>query len=89
MIVEGTVSLQSSDHLGLLVFNTFNVSIPASNIPKNKYKWKRNSEDAFTSGEWVSTDDDQPIANSNTITFKILEFSAAFDMLTITGSLDY
>ncbi|KAI9318511.1 hypothetical protein BX666DRAFT_1928758 [Dichotomocladium elegans] len=40
----GRINLQSQDHIGLLIFGTFNASIPRARIPDDKYEW-RPSED--------------------------------------------
>ncbi|KAF7723751.1 hypothetical protein EC973_001727 [Apophysomyces ossiformis] len=40
----GRINLQSQDHIGLLIYGTFNASIPRSRIPSDLYEW-RASED--------------------------------------------
>ncbi|KAI8972645.1 hypothetical protein BDB01DRAFT_854452 [Pilobolus umbonatus] len=40
----GRINLQSEDHIGLLIYGTFNASIPKSRIPASKYEWKFNEE---------------------------------------------
>ncbi|KAJ2301895.1 hypothetical protein IWW55_003698 [Coemansia sp. RSA 2706] len=40
MTLRGTINVQSPDHIGLLLWDTFNASIPASFIPKGKYEWR-------------------------------------------------
>ncbi|KAF9134257.1 hypothetical protein BGW39_007567 [Mortierella sp. 14UC] len=35
--LSGTINLQSPDHIGLLLYGTFNASIPSEFIPKDKY----------------------------------------------------
>lgn len=40
----GRINLQSEDHIGLLIYGTFNASIPKSHIPSN-YEWKMNEDD--------------------------------------------
>ncbi|ORX72874.1 hypothetical protein DL89DRAFT_265056 [Linderina pennispora] len=40
MSVKGRINVQSPDHIGLLLWDTFNASIPASYIPKDKYEWR-------------------------------------------------
>lgn len=32
--------MQSQDHIGLLIFGTFNASIPRARIPSDKYEWR-------------------------------------------------
>ncbi|ORY93036.1 hypothetical protein BCR43DRAFT_496220 [Syncephalastrum racemosum] len=36
----GQINLQSQDHIGLLIFGTFNASIPRARIPSDKYEWR-------------------------------------------------
>ncbi|KAJ1984591.1 hypothetical protein H4R34_000563 [Dimargaris verticillata] len=48
-ILLGQINIQSADHLGLLLYNTFNVSIPASQIPRDIYQWTPSG--AASSGE--------------------------------------
>ncbi|KAF1802092.1 hypothetical protein V8B55DRAFT_1476918 [Mucor lusitanicus] len=42
----GRINLQSEDHIGLLIYGTFNASIPKSRIPSSTYEWKINEEEA-------------------------------------------
>lgn len=42
----GRINLQSEDHIGLLIYGTFNASIPKSRIPASTYEWKINEEEA-------------------------------------------
>ncbi|KAF9343313.1 hypothetical protein BGX26_005925 [Mortierella sp. AD094] len=41
--LHGTINLQSPDHIGLLLYGTFNASIPSEFIPKDKYEFNPNS----------------------------------------------
>ncbi|KAI8076723.1 uncharacterized protein B0P05DRAFT_545584 [Gilbertella persicaria] len=41
----GRINLQSEDHIGLLIYGTFNASIPKSRIPSSVYEWKVNEEE--------------------------------------------
>ncbi|KAJ2782572.1 hypothetical protein H4R18_002201 [Coemansia javaensis] len=45
MSLKGTINVQSPDHIGLLLWDTFNASIPASFIPKTKYEWRPFSDE--------------------------------------------
>ncbi|KAJ1964163.1 hypothetical protein GGI12_001593 [Dipsacomyces acuminosporus] len=45
MTVNGRINVQSPDHIGLLLWDTFNASIPASFIPKDKYEWRPFDDD--------------------------------------------
>ncbi|KAF9586157.1 hypothetical protein BGW38_009154 [Lunasporangiospora selenospora] len=38
-VLYGTINLQSPDHIGLLLYGTFNASIPSRLIPKDKYEF--------------------------------------------------
>ncbi|KAI8968498.1 hypothetical protein BDF20DRAFT_896729 [Mycotypha africana] len=44
----GRINLQSEDHIGLLIYGTFNASIPRAFIPVSEYEWKVNEEEAAT-----------------------------------------
>ncbi|KAG1056911.1 hypothetical protein G6F43_001219 [Rhizopus delemar] len=54
----GRINLQSEDHIGLLIYGTFNASIPKSRIPSSTYEWKVNEEDAALEQEENTPDDD-------------------------------
>ncbi|KAI8325016.1 hypothetical protein GQ54DRAFT_36962 [Martensiomyces pterosporus] len=45
MSVNGCINVQSPDHIGLLLWDTFNASIPASFIPKDRYEWRPFDDD--------------------------------------------
>ncbi|KAJ2791339.1 hypothetical protein H4R20_006879 [Coemansia guatemalensis] len=45
MTLQGAINVQSPDHIGLLLWDTFNASIPASLIPKDKYEWRPFSDE--------------------------------------------
>ncbi|KAJ2760116.1 hypothetical protein IWQ57_006384 [Coemansia nantahalensis] len=45
MTLRGTINVQSPDHIGLLLWDTFNASIPAASIPKTKYEWRPFSDE--------------------------------------------
>ncbi|KAJ2743097.1 hypothetical protein GGI20_004010 [Coemansia sp. BCRC 34301] len=45
MALRGQINVQSPDHIGMLLWDTFNASIPASFIPKDKYEWRPFNED--------------------------------------------
>ncbi|KAI9501646.1 hypothetical protein GGI25_002960 [Coemansia spiralis] len=48
MSLRGSINVQSPDHIGLLLWDTFNASIPASFIPKDKYEWRPFSDDEIS-----------------------------------------
>ncbi|KAG1172119.1 hypothetical protein G6F35_016969 [Rhizopus arrhizus] len=56
--IVGRINLQSEDHIGLLIYGTFNASIPKSRIPSSTYEWKVNEEDAALEQEENTPDDD-------------------------------
>ncbi|KAJ2454669.1 hypothetical protein GGF42_003563 [Coemansia sp. RSA 2424] len=45
MTLKGQINVQSPDHIGMLLWDTFNASIPASFIPRDKYEWRPFNED--------------------------------------------
>ncbi|KAJ2382079.1 hypothetical protein GGI05_005771, partial [Coemansia sp. RSA 2603] len=45
MTLKGVINVQSPDHIGMLLWDTFNASIPASFIPKSKYEWRPFSDE--------------------------------------------
>ncbi|KAJ1646236.1 hypothetical protein LPJ64_002255 [Coemansia asiatica] len=49
MTLEGVINVQSPDHIGMLLWDTFNASIPASFIPKDKYEWRPFSDEEIAS----------------------------------------
>lgn len=36
----GRINLQSQDHIGLLIYGTFNASIHKSRIPSDRFEWR-------------------------------------------------
>ncbi|KAJ2508423.1 hypothetical protein GGI11_006085 [Coemansia sp. RSA 2049] len=48
MALSGSINVQSPDHIGLLLWDTFNASIPASFIPKDKYEWRPFSDEEIS-----------------------------------------
>ncbi|CAO3609937.1 unnamed protein product [Cunninghamella echinulata] len=61
--IVGRINLQSQDHIGLLIFGTFNASIPKSRISDEKYVWRASEEETTTAEDNESTeqtfDDDE------------------------------
>ncbi|ORE05568.1 hypothetical protein BCV72DRAFT_276113 [Rhizopus microsporus var. microsporus] len=55
----GRINLQSEDHIGLLIYGTFNASIPKSRIPSSMYEWKVSEEDDAPVQEESSIDEDE------------------------------
>ncbi|KAI9006239.1 hypothetical protein CLU79DRAFT_712857 [Phycomyces nitens] len=45
----GRINLQSQDHIGLLIYGTFNASIPRSRIPSDTYEWRVSDEEEVQS----------------------------------------
>ncbi|KAJ2682398.1 hypothetical protein H4R19_007139 [Coemansia spiralis] len=54
MTLKGAINVQSPDHIGLLLWDTFNASIPASFIPKTKYEWRPFSDEEVAARAVVS-----------------------------------
>lgn len=44
--IVGRINLQSQDHIGMLIYGTFNASIPKAHIPSNRYEWRVSEEEA-------------------------------------------
>ncbi|KAJ1735597.1 hypothetical protein LPJ61_000474 [Coemansia biformis] len=60
MALRGAINVQSPDHIGLLLWDTFNASIPASFIPKSKYEWRPFSDEEVAARAQV---DSRPAAD--------------------------
>ncbi|KAF9181211.1 hypothetical protein BGZ51_000586 [Haplosporangium sp. Z 767] len=101
-ILHGTISMQSPDHIALVLHGAFNASIPSEFIPKDKYKFDPNSsysqvkqqdEDSSsavnvpTNGEWVLKETGESIGHDGVIDFEVTDLVRTNDMLTVTGSL--
>ncbi|PVV04985.1 hypothetical protein BB560_000494 [Smittium megazygosporum] len=39
LTLEGMINIQSPGHIGILLYDTFNVTIPKANIPSGLYEW--------------------------------------------------
>ncbi|KAF9924718.1 hypothetical protein FBU30_005357 [Linnemannia zychae] len=87
-ILSGTINLQSPDHIGLLLYGTFNASIPSEFIPKDKYVFNPNknyghldngeSESnlmgaSLLNGEWVHKSTGESIGHDGVIEFEVSE----------------
>lgn len=61
MTLKGQINVQSPDHIGLLLWDTFNASIPASFIPKEKFEWRpfNDNEIASRAGTVANQDTDE------------------------------
>ncbi|KAJ2723544.1 hypothetical protein GGI07_002582 [Coemansia sp. Benny D115] len=59
MTLEGIINVQSPDHIGMLLWDTFNASIPATFIPKDKYEWRPFSDEEIASHVVPTVDDDE------------------------------
>ncbi|KAF9091356.1 hypothetical protein BGX23_005240 [Mortierella sp. AD031] len=55
----GTINLQSPDHIGLLLYGTFNASIPSEFIPKDKYVFNPNK--SYTNPDSINANSDSPL----------------------------
>ncbi|KAF9912907.1 hypothetical protein EC991_007519 [Linnemannia zychae] len=95
--LSGTINLQSPDHIGLLLYGTFNASIPSEFIPKDKYVFNPNKSanndesnsmaTSLMTGEWVHKSTDESIGHEGVIEFEVSDLVRTNDMLTVTGSL--
>ncbi|KAJ2158785.1 hypothetical protein GGF46_003519 [Coemansia sp. RSA 552] len=65
MTLRGIINVQSPDHIGLLLWDTFNASIPASFIPKSKYEWRSFSDDELTARQPEPSAEDGQDASDN------------------------
>ncbi|KAI8147377.1 hypothetical protein BJV82DRAFT_642850 [Fennellomyces sp. T-0311] len=57
----GRINLQSQDHIGLLIYGTFNASIPSRSIPSDTFEWRASeteSEPVAVEAESAKDDDD-------------------------------
>ncbi|CAO3593249.1 unnamed protein product [Absidia cylindrospora] len=60
----GRINLQSQDHIGLLIYGTFNASIPKSRITSDKYEWRAsedNDDDDDNNNNNNSDDDEEAV----------------------------
>ncbi|KAJ2855481.1 hypothetical protein GGI22_004120 [Coemansia erecta] len=55
MALRGSINVQSPDHIGLLLWDTFNASIPASFIPRDKFEWRPFSDDEISARAATAT----------------------------------
>ncbi|KAI8097184.1 uncharacterized protein BX664DRAFT_275738 [Halteromyces radiatus] len=55
----GRINLQSQDHIGLLIYGTFNASIPKSRISSEKYEWRTSEDDDNDNNDETSGDDEE------------------------------
>jgi hypothetical protein len=78
---QGTVSLQSPEHVGLLLLDYFNVSIPAAQLG-TAYRWDAGQRC------WVSRTTGMALAAGDPVPFEILGFASEAGVLMITGSVD-
>ncbi|KAJ3289240.1 hypothetical protein HK104_007636 [Borealophlyctis nickersoniae] len=81
----GVVNKVSPDHIGLLVHNVFNASIPADAIRRGEFQW-----DDDVSG-WRRAagggDEETVVGPGSVMRFTVTQLIKANDMLTIVGSL--
>ncbi|KAG9072751.1 hypothetical protein KI688_000527 [Linnemannia hyalina] len=59
----GTINLQSPDHIGLLLYGTFNASIPSEFIPKDKYVFNPNK--SYSGSDSANGDPDSPLMGTS------------------------
>ncbi|KAG0170938.1 hypothetical protein DFQ28_009784 [Apophysomyces sp. BC1034] len=61
----GRINLQSQDHIGLLIYGTFNASIPSSRIPSNLYEWRASEDEAPTAAAEAEDEDEDEEGDAN------------------------
>ncbi|KAI9492168.1 hypothetical protein BDB00DRAFT_788955 [Zychaea mexicana] len=54
----GRINLQSQDHIGLLIYGTFNASIPSKSIPTDVYEWRASEIEAEDHAAQDDNDDE-------------------------------
>jgi len=88
MVLQGWVNLQSASHIGLLVDNTWNVSIPFARIPEGwKYTEGEDAEDedgAAVEGAWV---DENGKKVEELLRFVVESVNAGGSIFIMEGSL--
>ncbi|KAJ2493756.1 hypothetical protein IWW37_000387 [Coemansia sp. RSA 2050] len=65
MALKGQINVQSPDHIGMLLWDTFNASIPASLIPKGKYEWRPFNDDEIAARALPSTNQSEAMGDEN------------------------
>ncbi|KAI7864764.1 hypothetical protein BDF14DRAFT_1831860 [Spinellus fusiger] len=55
----GRINLQSQDHVGLLIYGTFNASIPRSRIPSDRYEWRASEEETAENDSTEETEKEE------------------------------
>lgn len=55
--------MQSPDHIGLLLYGTFNASIPSEFIPKDKYVFNPNK--SYSGSDSANSDPDSPLMGTS------------------------
>eukprot|EP00698_Gefionella_okellyi_P004312 TRINITY_DN13994_c0_g1_i1.p1 TRINITY_DN13994_c0_g1~~TRINITY_DN13994_c0_g1_i1.p1 ORF type:complete len:266 (-),score=41.14 TRINITY_DN13994_c0_g1_i1:725-1474(-) len=79
--LQGTVNLVSADHIGMLVFGTFNASIPAKVI-----RARFRADDSGS--RWVDTHDNSTVfLPGQTISFEVTKVDVADNLVSVQGSL--
>ncbi|TPX32449.1 hypothetical protein SmJEL517_g04452 [Synchytrium microbalum] len=77
----GIVNKTSPDHIGLLVFGTFNASIPADAIRRDEYIW---NEDEWC---WLHVKRMEAVGVGSVMRFTVADLVKRNSMLSISGSL--
>ncbi|KAI5815852.1 hypothetical protein BZA77DRAFT_314440 [Pyronema omphalodes] len=86
MILKGMITLQSASHIGLLVDNTWNASIPLAKIPK-EWKFVENEdaeEESEETGQWVDAKGDKL---EGLLRFEVDTLKAGGHIFAMEGSL--
>jgi len=80
-ILDGCVNQVGFDHIGVLVYGVFNVTIPASNIPDS---YVRDTEE----DKWYNpSDPDDVLAAGSSVTFQVAQVTVVDRVLSLVGTL--
>eukprot|EP00042_Codosiga_hollandica_P042631 m.394344 g.394344 ORF g.394344 m.394344 type:complete len:135 (-) comp56371_c0_seq28:77-481(-) len=79
-ILTGVINQTSMDHIGLLVFGTFNASIAAENL-KESYSYNEDTS------EWTDGETDEVVGCERAVRFEVVGVDTFDDFITIRGSL--
>eukprot|EP00043_Microstomoeca_roanoka_P015812 m.158630 g.158630 ORF g.158630 m.158630 type:complete len:163 (-) comp16335_c8_seq4:398-886(-) len=77
-ILEGIVNKLTVDHIGVLIFDKFNASIPSSSLPENVFY--KEDVDAYVDGKAT-------IAVGSKIRLQVKELETSHGVLSISGVL--
>ncbi|KAL1924678.1 uncharacterized protein VTP21DRAFT_4332 [Calcarisporiella thermophila] len=89
MRLTGTISVQSPGHIGLVLYGTFNASIPLNQIPSDVYEWRPGDDSIDAKGEWVNKLTGKGLIDEGdgTLEFTVVIVEHGNNTLQVTGSL--